>query len=612
MKKHIFFIIAFVFNFLAYAESNYLGEIYTYINKDKVESSIVITDEDIKNSHCESLSSILENYGIQLISYGAYGLESKISIHGFTDDGIKVVIDDICVNNAQYGTFDFTSINLSNIEKIKIVKGGFTESLNDEGAVGGVIYITTKKQSLNFSFTNDSYIKTFFNVNYPIDTFNEDFTINIPMFESSYLKLNGKYTYANNKYYYKDYRKIICTQENSQLWDTNFNLNYLQYFGDGNTFAVNNYIYAGNKHCSGTETNTDIGFQKDYNLKSSMELIVPRLFDAVKLTSNLSYLKNIRFYIDNSTDSTQDVNTYLFSTTIDYDKLSFLNESFGLTIQYCDLYSTTDDNHIQLSTNIANTIKFSFNDYVLTIPLSFKVCNQNYAFVPKMKLEKSFGDCLLYIDCYRLVNFPNMDDLYWNSAGYKGNENLQIEHGFGGDIAFNWSNNILPINIDIFLNYYFDKIQWACTNNVYTPTNIEDVLTSGIDVDFKKSFFDDSLIFKFGGEYLYTKLLDKNSDAYGKRLAKTPDFTGYFICDYIINDFIININVNYTGKQYTTNSNSSYLKPYTLVNLSITYNFNKNTSVYVKIDNLLNQYYYSYRNYPMNGISSTFGIKMNF
>ena len=106
----------------------------------------------LEAEHIESLSQVIERCGIQNLSYGAYGLESKPSIRGFTDETVRVVIDGICVNNAQYGTFDFSAIDISAIEKIEIIRGGFTEGVEDEGAVGGVIYITTKKTDLKNTF----------------------------------------------------------------------------------------------------------------------------------------------------------------------------------------------------------------------------------------------------------------------------------------------------------------------------------------------------------------------------------------------------------------------------------------------------------------------------
>ena len=122
-----------------------LPEVTTYIPA-AVERKIVLSAEMLEAEHLETLSAVMERCGIQILSYGPYGLDNKPSIRGFTDETVRVVIDGICVNNAQYGTFDFSSLNMAAVERIEIVRGGFTEGVEDEGAVGGVIYITTKKQ----------------------------------------------------------------------------------------------------------------------------------------------------------------------------------------------------------------------------------------------------------------------------------------------------------------------------------------------------------------------------------------------------------------------------------------------------------------------------------
>ena len=142
MKKYIFYFLLH-FSFSLFCEESekiqiQLPKITTYV-ESVVEQKIVITEDDIEKSHCESITSLLQNNGVQLLAYGAYGLEQKPSIRGYTDETVRIVIDGVCVNNAQYGTFDFSSINVADISKIEILKGGFSESVLDEGAVGGVI-----------------------------------------------------------------------------------------------------------------------------------------------------------------------------------------------------------------------------------------------------------------------------------------------------------------------------------------------------------------------------------------------------------------------------------------------------------------------------------------
>ena len=122
MKKPFFIVFAF-FTCILCAEEKVqieLPKITTYI-ESVVEQKIVITEDDIEKSHCENITSLLQNNGVQLLAYGAYGLEQKPSIRGYTDETVRIVIDGVCVNNAQYGTFDFSSINVADISKIEIL-----------------------------------------------------------------------------------------------------------------------------------------------------------------------------------------------------------------------------------------------------------------------------------------------------------------------------------------------------------------------------------------------------------------------------------------------------------------------------------------------------------
>ena len=130
MKKYFFFISILFLNFLIFAQDAeiLLPEVTTFISKS-MEQKLVITAEEIEAAHFEDLSDVIESTGIQNLAYGPYGMENKPSVRGFTDETVRVVVDGICVNNAQYGTFDFSSINMATIERIEIVRGGFTEGV---------------------------------------------------------------------------------------------------------------------------------------------------------------------------------------------------------------------------------------------------------------------------------------------------------------------------------------------------------------------------------------------------------------------------------------------------------------------------------------------------
>ena len=197
MKKLFLLFSINIFVFFSYAQDAeiVLPEVTTYI-PSSVEQKLVITAEELEAAHYEDLSDVVERAGLQILSYGPYGLESKPSIRGFTDETVRVVIDGICVNNAQSGLFDFSTINLSAVERIEIIRGGFTEGVEDEGAVGGVIYITMKKNEMKSSLSGEVGLKSFFNKELPLDSVFQKISFGGRLGENTFLNADGTLNYA--------------------------------------------------------------------------------------------------------------------------------------------------------------------------------------------------------------------------------------------------------------------------------------------------------------------------------------------------------------------------------------------------------------------------------
>lgn len=618
-KSSLFFIILLCSGFF-FAEENSLqaesdevdlGHVYTYLEKPVAEQRIVITKEDIEKSHSEDLTSLLQSQGIQILSYGAYGLESKPSIRGFTDETVRVVIDGVCVNNAQYGTFDFSSINVNQIEKIEIVKGGFTEGVSDEGSVGGTIYITTKKQNVSKEFFSDTSAKTYFNPVWPVDTLSQKLNFSRPLGENTFFKTSAALTLAQNRFLYKSDSNQYVYQDNSQVWDTDLSAAFTHFFGAGSSISISDAIYAGNKFCPGQENNTNIGLQKDYDNRFVISMINPAIKNAFRLENNLAYLLNIRFYDSLSESSSHYVNTITYNSIFTYYGSDFFRESLGFTFDGVFLDSTNDGKHNQFTYTAKSTSKFFFNDiFSLSIPLTVKFQGENFAFVPKLGLKTSFDFGDFNLALYRMVQFPIMDDLYWGGAGAVGNPDLLPETGWGGEVTFNSKLKFLPLSLCIFTNYYENKIQWSLSTPLM-PQNISSAFYAGIDLDIEKAFFNDMLSFKFSCEYLYNRLLNKNDPyTYGNRIMWTPDFVASLVINLNLEKWSLSLDTSYMGKRYTHNENITYMKPYVLMNASASFTESGWIVPYVKVENLLFQDYEAVENYPMPLTSVTLGCSI--
>ena len=674
-KKSCLIIISFFLLAKTWAQEIILPHLFTYIDSPVVEQRQTFTAEELEEMHVESLPELIKAAGVQMLSYGSYGLEQKASIRGFTDETVRVIIDGVCVNNAQYGTFDFSTISVDDIEKIEIVRGGFTEDVSDEGAVGGAIYITTKRQSLGQSFYSDSMIKSYFNFNCPLDLFMQALGYSGQSGTASFIKINAKGTFANNRYLFYNYRNARSERKNAEVLDGNASINFQHFFGKGNLFSMNDLFYLGNKNTPGSENSSLVGLQKDCNNILSFQVIQPEIADGIRLENVLSWQSSNRNYSETSTSqsitlekkkeleeniSKHFVNTFKYAGTVSFYRWKSFSDSLGLTFEYTNLNSTDDGFHNQFSGAVKNTAKvkwilgstnsddvsddsngnnsessgnISDTQFVLTVPLAAKFCDKNFAFTPKLGLglETSYID--LCLDGYRMTQFPTMDDLYWDSAGYHGNPDLIPEDGWGADFTTNVHNVWLPFSVCIFTNYYENKIKWAYSDDTWKPMNVASAFYLGADFNFEKSFWKDRITLKGNCEYLYTKLLDKGSSDYGNKIMWTPDFVGGLTlqCNLPKTERFpkssLCADVNYTGKRYVSNLNISYLEPYFLLNLSLQSEFKvkikkRKESVdgtsadeltilpYLRLDNLLNTSYESIEDYPMPGISLSLGCKI--
>lgn len=586
---------------LIYSQEIKLPQIVTYI-PTALENKITYTEEEIQQKNLQDLPQLLQTAGIQVLSYGPYGLEQKPSIRGFTDETVRVLIDGICVNNPQTGTFDFSTLSLDSIEKIEIIKGGFTEGTDDEDAVGGVIYITTKKQVIESTLSADTSLTTYFKPETPVDTISQSLSFSTPLSDNLFINTNAKAVFAQNNF-----------RENpADVHDAHANLQLTDYFGNGNSITLSDVVYAGYKSIPGPKYSQDNGNQKDYNNNLSLSLFTPGLSPFFTLKNSIYWLSNNRLYSDATEASEHYINSFKYTSTADFISFKNIKETAGLTLDYTNLNSTNDGKHDQFTGVLKETTKITLSPvFSLSIPFAVKFSGSNFGITPKAAISADFSSFLLTLDAYRMLQFPTMDDLYWLGINFHGNQNLIPEDGLGADLTLTYTLSAFRISSTVFTNYYQHKIQWAPDeSNIWMPQNLASAFYLGVDFSSSISLLSSMLNFKLQGEYLYTRLLDKtNNMTYGKKIMWTPDLTASLTTTLNIDFFRFILSANYTGKRYISNLNLSYLKPYTLLNFSAEFTGTKFLNPYITINNLLNSKYQSIDTYPMPGISLTIGLK---
>lgn len=586
-----------------------LPHLYTYIDAPVAEQRIVYTHDDIEKLHVESVPKLLESAGIQTLSYGAYGNQSAPSIRGFTGSTVKVVIDGVCVNSAQNGTFDFTSLNPDTIEKIEIVRGGFTEDVSGEGATGGVVYITTKKQTLGNQFSADLSGKTYFSEATPLDTVSTAFGYSGQFGENTFFKTNLKGTFAENAFPFTAYDDSIKYRKNNQVTDGATDTQLTHFFGNGNSWYAGDSTYDGYKHIPGVETSTTPGIQQDYNNRLATGISLPAVLNQFKIDGTIAWLSNNQLYDEASDSSTHRLNTVSYTGTAQWYGSSRIKQSIGTAVNVSFLNSTDDGIHSLVSGYVKETTKlYTGSVFSCSIPFSLSFSGENIAVVPKLGLRADLQYVSFMLDEYRLCLFPDMNQLYWKDSGYAaGNPDLKPEDGWGGETTCSVHDIFIPFSVCVFSNYYVNKIQWQSVGGKWKPVNVASAFYLGCDVNAAVTLFS-CVTLKGSWEWLYNRLLAEGI-TYGKMIMYTPDNVGSFSVTYDRNPVTVTVEADYVGKRYESNLNVSYLEPYVLLNATASIQAGKYFTPYVRMNNLLDTDYESVPDYPMPGISLEAGIK---
>lgn len=121
----------------------------------------VIYPEDYHEQVLTLPDLLSQQTGIFVKGFGGLGKLSTVTIRGSTAEQVSVYLDGIKLNTGQGGAFDFSSLPLSAIEKVEVIRGGASSRFGSD-AIGGVINIITKKatqsQKINAKLSLGSFL----------------------------------------------------------------------------------------------------------------------------------------------------------------------------------------------------------------------------------------------------------------------------------------------------------------------------------------------------------------------------------------------------------------------------------------------------------------------
>jgi vitamin B12 transporter len=571
----------------------------------------VITAKEIEENHYSDVAEALSH--VNGVVLGRQGSADVPQING--DERVVIMVDGRRLNNDQglssgKGRADLKMLpSLKNVDRIEVVQGGGS-ALYGSDAVGGVINIITKKGK-EARTTLDLNTGSWGTHNYEITNEGSDGTLSWMM--TAGIQKQGYYNYkmngASNHAPHSDYSNNSFSLRLDDKLDASssatFVMEHKSIHYDQFHNVINNAYYSDAMQ-NELFNNYAISYQFKEN-KSTPGFV--RVFDNYRSANYTSHYNTRLYGIDYQNGWDLGKNNRMIAG-LEWHESKSSNKADG----YENKEITNKAIYLQDTMKLDN--KWSF---VPGIRLDHHNMFGNH-WTPKAALNYKANDkTQLYASWGRVFRAPTSDDLYWyQDFGYGmynmyGNPNLKPETGYTETLGVNHQfDKNTSINASIFKSELHDAIYWLPDVNYnYSAQNVSSEKKHGLEISFKKKA-DNVWSYDVGYSYIHTEA-DNNSSVAAAGKNREPN--GY------------RFGVHYTKGPWKSNlygtvgsglDTKFYLtRSYAIFDFNVSYDFNQQTTMYFKINNLTNQEYSEYpgvqgNRYPAAGRFFQIGMTYSF
>lgn len=204
---------------------------------------------------------------------------------------------------------------------------------------------------------------------------------------------------------------------------------------------------------------------------------------------------------------------------------------------------------------------------------------------------------------------PTFNDLFWIPGG---NPDLESERSWNYEFGVDSKLKIVNLSMTAFISDITNWIQWVPTDGVWSPENIRDVQTKGIEVNANSNISIGQNQLLLQGEYTFVESSDQGLDE-DNQLPYVPKHSATLSANFINNKYVIELIGNYTGRRFTTLSNSraSRIDDFFLTDLRVSRKFSITDIPFVAaihIQNLADVNYENLKNTAMPGRAFRFEL----
>lgn len=227
---------------------------------------------------------------------------------------------------------------------------------------------------------------------------------------------------------------------------------------------------------------------------------------------------------------------------------------------------------------------------------------------PRLAMNyKANKDFNVYTSWGRVFSPPRLNDQFYITSTSHGNENLQPEEGYTQTLGFQYqAGPKTSLEGSIFHSNLENVIRWNRTSNYSEAENLNEEDKRGFELTWKQKV-NDKWDYEGGYSYIRTKV-DKGAGLTFDTTYNQPN--GYHAgIHYHSGKWQAGADMTAgTGRNDTYYRNNSYV----VWNVSASYSPDAATTMYVKVNNLNDEAYDLYHNYPTAGRNWQVGVKKKF
>lgn len=569
--------------------------------KDQSNTTIV-TAEDIASKHYTTTQEALQNVNGVTFTDMVPGMSSSIRLNG--SERVLVLVDGKSLTNPQntamYGGNTDTSAlpDVGSIERIEVTKGSGSVKYGS-GAVGGVVNIITKKGDTT-SQTIEARTGSWGSHGYTVTS------------QGTADKTSWFMSYNMDRQKYFTYADGVEDKADTNFHNESFSARIDQRLTDATSLTFDVF----HKTMSGAYTKFYVdrtGKKQPSQFEQVETKPIQRLYNNVSVAYNFDEdtdMPGFVRYFNNYNRIHWSNNTAVRTQGVQVEKGWHVGQQ-KITAGAEYTYDKGSDEGAAYTDKTRNNKAAYLEDALtfgkLTVTPGVRVDDNSRTGIhktPRLAMNYQANDKLnIYGNWSRVYNEPSYTDLYKTIDGkYQSNPDLKPETGYTQTIGATYQfDDTASLDVSLFRVKLTDAIKWNKDGSVYVPFNINQEEQKGLEVAFSK-VINDTWDYSVG--YTYTNYQAKGISYYYNQ----PN--GYHGAVHFANGkWHANLAVNAgSGRQegyYVTDSFLTW-------DAGVSYDFNKDTTVYAKINNLTNEGYDLYHGYPELGRFYQMGVKYTF